>query len=37
MAFLAVEGAVHDIAGVGECRRQLPVEIGIVLDHEQPH
>ncbi len=37
MPLLAVEGAVDDVAGVGQRRRQLPVEIGIVLDDEEPH
>ena len=32
---LAVEGAVDHIAGVGQRRRQLAVEIRIVLDDEQ--
>jgi len=32
MALLAVEGAVDDIAGIGQSRCQLPIEIGIVLD-----
>jgi len=36
MAFLAVEGAIDDIAGVGERGRELPVEIGIILDDEEP-
>ena len=35
MALLAVEGAVDDIAGVGQRRRELPVEVGIVLDDEK--
>ena len=35
MALLAVEGAVDDIAGVGQRGRQLPIEIGIVLDNEE--
>jgi hypothetical protein len=37
MALLTVEGAINDVAGVGECRRQLPVEVGIVLDDEETH
>ena len=36
MAFLAVKSAVDDIAGVGQRRRQLPIEIGIVFDNEKP-
>ena len=35
MAFLAVEGTIDHIAGVGERGRQLPVEVGIVLDDEE--
>src|SRR3977135_4567499 len=35
VALLAVEGAVDDIARVGERGRELPVEIGIVLDDEE--
>src|SRR6516165_5680904 len=37
VALLAVEGAIDHIAGVGERRRQLPIEIRIVLDHEEAH
>jgi len=37
MAFLAVKGAVDDVAGIGESRRQLTIKIRIVLDNEQPH
>ncbi len=37
MAFLAVKGAIDHITGIGERRRQLAVEIGIVLDHEETH
>ena len=35
VAFLAVEGAVDHIAGVGQRGRELAVEIGVVLDDEQ--
>ena len=35
VALLAVEGAVDHIAGVGQRRGELPVEVGIVLDHEE--
>ena len=35
MALLAVEGAVDDVAGVGQRGRELAVEIGVVLDDEQ--
>ena len=35
--FLAVEGAVDHVAGFGERGRQLPIEIGIILDHEETH
>ena len=35
VALLAVEGAIDHIARVGERGRELPVEIGIVLDHEE--
>jgi hypothetical protein len=35
MAFLAVEGAIDDIAGVRQGGRQLPIEIGVVLYNEQ--
>ena len=37
MPLLAVERAVDDVAGVGQRGRELPVEIGIVLDDEEPH
>ena len=35
MALLAVEGAVDDIAGVGQRGGELAVEIGVVLDDEE--
>ena len=35
MAFLAVEGAIDDVAGVGQGGGELPIEIGIVLDNEK--
>ena len=35
MAFLAVERAVDDIARVGQRGRELPIEIGIVLNNEK--
>ena len=35
MALLAVEGAIDDIAGVGQRGGELAVEVGIVLDHEE--
>ena len=34
---LAVKGAVDDVSGVGQRRRQLPIEVRIVLDDEEPH
>ena len=37
MALLAVEGAVHHVAGIGQRGGELAVEIGIVLDHEEAH
>ena len=37
VALLAVEGAVDHVAGVGQRRRELAVEIGIVLDDEETH
>ena len=37
MALLAVHGRVDDIAGIGQRRHELPVEIGIILDDEQAH
>ena len=37
MPFLAVEGAVDHVAGVGQRGRELTVEIGIVLDDEEAH
>ncbi len=37
MAFLAILGGIDDIAGVGESRNQLTVQIGIVLNHQQSH
>jgi hypothetical protein len=35
MAFLAVESAIDDIAGVGQRGGKLPIEIWIVFDNEQ--
>src|SRR5260370_34507381 len=35
MALLAVEGAVHNIAGIGQRGGELAIEIGVVLDHEE--
>ena len=35
MALLAVEGAVDDVAGVGQRGRELAVEVGVVFDDEQ--
>ena len=35
MAFLAVEGAVDHIAGIGQSRGELTVEVGIVLNDEE--
>ena len=35
MAFLAIEGAIDDIAGVGQRSGELAIEIRIVLDHEE--
>src|SRR5262245_42886857 len=35
VALLAVVGAIHHVARVRERGRELPVEIGIVLDHEE--
>src|SRR3954453_7903567 len=35
MPFLAVEGAIDDVAGIAQSGRKLPVKVGIVLDHEQ--
>jgi hypothetical protein len=35
MALLAVERAVDDVAGVGQRRGELAIEIGIVLDDEE--
>src|SRR5207237_4974917 len=37
VAFFAVEGAIDHIAGVGQRGRELPVEVGIVLDDEEAH
>jgi hypothetical protein len=35
MTFLAVEGAVDNVASVGQGRCKLPVQVGIVLDNEE--
>ncbi len=35
MAFLAIEGAIDDIAGVGQRCGELAIKVGIVLDHEE--
>jgi hypothetical protein len=37
MSLLAVKGAIDDIACVRERRRQLAIQVRIVLDHEQAH
>ena len=37
MPFLAVEGAVDHVTGIGQRGRELTVEIGIVLDDEEAH
>ncbi len=37
VAFLAVESAVDDIAGVRQRGGKLTIEIWIVLDHEEAH
>ena len=37
VTLLAIEGAVDHVAGIGERRRQLAIEIGIVLDDEETH
>ncbi len=36
MAFLAVESTIDDVAGVRQRGRELPIEIGIVLDNKKP-
>jgi hypothetical protein len=35
MAFLAIEGAIDDIAGVGQRCGELAIKVGIILDHEE--
>ena len=35
MAFFAVEGAIDDVAGVGQRGGELAVKVGIVLDDEE--
>jgi hypothetical protein len=35
MSFLAVERAIDHVAGVRQCRRQLPIEIRVVFNDEQ--
>ena len=35
MALLAIEGAVDDVAGVGQRSGELAIEVWIVLDHEE--
>ena len=37
VAFLAVLGRVDRIAGVGECGHQLPVQVRVILNHQQSH
>src|SRR5215468_3879704 len=37
MALLAVEGAVHHIAGITQRGGELAIEIGVILDHEEAH
>src|SRR4051812_13485028 len=37
MPLLAIEGAIDDIAGVGQRLGKLAIEIGVVLDDEQAH
>ena len=34
---LTVKGTVDNVAGFGQRRRQLPVQVGIVLDNEKTH
>jgi hypothetical protein len=36
VALFAVEGAIDDVTRVGQCSRELPIEIGIVLDNKKP-
>ena len=35
MALLAVEGAIDDIAGVGQRGGELAIEVGVILDDEE--
>jgi hypothetical protein len=35
MALLAIEGAIDDIAGVGQRSGELTIKVGVVLDHEE--
>jgi hypothetical protein len=35
MTFLAVEGAIDHVTGVGQRRRELTIEIGIVFNNQQ--
>jgi poly-beta-hydroxyalkanoate depolymerase len=35
VAFLAVEGAIDDIAGIGQRCGELAIKVGVVLDHEE--
>ena len=35
MPFLAVERAIDDVAGVGQRRGELTIEIGIIFNDEQ--
>ncbi|ETR75853.1 hypothetical protein X566_17995 [Afipia sp. P52-10] len=37
MPFFAIEGSINDISGIGQRRRQLTIEVRIVLDHKKPH
>ncbi len=37
VAFLAVEGGIDGIAGIGERRDQLAIEIAIILDDQNAH
>jgi len=37
VSLLTIEGAIDDVAGVGQGLGELAIEIGVVLNNEQAH
>jgi hypothetical protein len=36
VSLFTVESTIDDVARIRECGRELPIEIGIVLDNKKP-